>query len=489
MNSSNKTFRPKARSPRGFEDRWGDGLLAEQRLIEAAISVYRAHGFQPLETSAFEYADALGKFLPDEDRPNEGVFALQDDDEQWLALRYDLTAPLARFVAENYDGLPKPFRRYAAGRVWRNEKPGPGRFREFTQCDADTVGAPSPLADAEMIAIAAKVMRAAGLGEGDYVIKVNDRRCLDALMARIATDATGYGQEQRLRVLRAIDKLDRLGEEGVARLLGGGRKDESGDYTEGAKLDPASIDAVLSFVKAGQKDRGATLGAIETAIGTSEPLKDLRAIDHLLTVQGMDASRILFDPSIVRGLGYYTGPVFEAEVLFEVPNEKGQPIRVGSVGSGGRYDDLVSRFKGIEIPATGFSFGVSRFAAALRLSGRLSASGGDALCVFLIPDDGALEPSLRLAASLRERGFPAEIYTGASGFRAQMKYADKRDARFAIILGEDERASGSVTVKDLHLGRALSQNIETREEWQEARPAQETIEIGQLEQWLEDALK
>src|SRR5215471_6308947 len=199
-------FRPEARNPRGFVDRRAQGLAAERRILEAVSRVYERYGFEQLDTGAFEYADALGKFLPDSDRPNEGVFALQDDDEQWMALRYDLTAPLARFAAETWETLPKPFRRYAFGPVWRNEKPGPGRYRQFIQCDADTVGSARPEADAEMIAMGAEGFEAAGLACGDYLLKINNRKLLDGLF-----DARGVANvRQRLTALRAIDKFDRL---------------------------------------------------------------------------------------------------------------------------------------------------------------------------------------------------------------------------------------------------------------------------------------
>ena len=243
----NKPFRPKARRPRGFEDKPAELLRAERKLIDAAFSVYDMNGFEPLQTPAFEFADALGKFLPDEDRPNVGVFALQDDDEQWLSLRYDLTAPLARFVAENYDALAKPYRRYQAGSVYRNEKPGPGRFREFVQCDADSVGAAGPAADAEMIMLAAEVMRAAGLKDGQYAVRVNNRKLLDGILESSGVPNTEEGALQRLQVLRAIDKLDRLGEAGVEALLGEGREDESGDYTKGAGLGVAVLKLCLGL--------------------------------------------------------------------------------------------------------------------------------------------------------------------------------------------------------------------------------------------------
>lgn len=474
--SAKKPFRPKARRPRGFEDRTGAVLRAEHHLVSAATAVYDQWGFEPLMTPAFEYAEALGKFLPDEERPNEGVFALEDDDGQWLSLRYDHTAPLARFVAENFQTLNKPYRRYQAGDVWRNEKPGPGRFRQFVQCDADTVGTASPAADAEMIALAADVMRAAGLNDGEYAIRVNDRRILDGVLETIGASEP----ERRMRVLRAADKLDRLGREGVAALLGEGRKDESGDYTEGAKLDPAGIDAVLDFLAAGGGRRDEVIGRLEPLVGGSETgragLSALSEIHDILAAIGVGDSRAVFDPSIVRGLGYYTGPVYEAELLATAHYDDGKPIQFGSVGGGGRYDDLVARFTGQAVPATGFSFGVSRFAAALSALGRTGDQAERPLLIVVAAEKDQSAEYLRVAAQLRAEGWRAEAFVGTGNMGKQLKYADRRDAAAAIIIGSDEREAGEVTIKDLRLGRELAANIEDNREWRESQPAQ--VRVG-----------
>src|SRR5271154_2138851 len=197
MTDETASLRPLARAPRGFNDKRAADLRAERVIIDAVAGAYERYGFERLDTGGFEYADALGKFLPDADRPNDGVFALQDDDDQWMALRYDLTAPLARFAAQHWETLPKPFRRYAYGPVWRNEKPGPGRYREFVQCDADTVGSARPEADAEIIAMAVEGFAAAGLAERDYVLKINSRKLLNGLLT--SAGATDAGQ--RLGVL------------------------------------------------------------------------------------------------------------------------------------------------------------------------------------------------------------------------------------------------------------------------------------------------
>ena len=472
--------RPEARAPRGFNDRRARDLAAERQILAKVSAVYERYGFEAFDTGAFEYADALGKFLPDADRPNEGVFALQDDDEQWMALRYDLTAPLARFVAETKEGLPKPFRRYAYGPVWRNEKPGPGRFREFIQCDADTVGSARPEADAEIIAMAVEGLEAAGLPAGSAVIKINNRKLLNGLL----TTAGVQNDVQKLAVLRAVDKLDRLGPEGVRLLLGEGRKDESGDFTKGAGLNAAGAEAVLAFVGAGLSGRSDTLDQIANIIGGSAEgdagLAELAAIDKALTSLGVGVERAAFDPSIVRGLEYYTGAVFEAELLLKTKDEKGRGVRFGSIGGGGRYDDLVARFTGEQVPATGFSFGVSRLVSALRAAGRDLGDQvrGPVVVIAFTPDDMAHYFSV--VGELRAAGIPAEVYLGSAGMKAQMKYADRRMAPAAIMLGGDEIAAGKVTIKDLDLGRALSSGVADNAEWREQRPGQQTIDRSEL---------
>ncbi|MDG2520800.1 histidine--tRNA ligase [Caulobacter segnis] len=475
-----ETFRPEARAPRGFADKRAPQLRSERAILEAVSKVYESYGFEALDTGAFEYADALGKFLPDSDRPNEGVFALQDDDEQWMALRYDLTAPLARFAAQNWETLPKPFRRYAFGTVWRNEKPGPGRFREFIQCDADTVGSARPEADAEIIAMAVAGLEAAGLPRGQAVIKINNRKLLNGLLTAAGVESAG----QKLGVLRAVDKLDRLGAEGVKLLLGEGRKDESGAFTKGAGLGAKAIDSVLAFVAAGASSRSATLDALSAVIGGSaegdEGLAELAAIDAALKGLGVADDQALFDPSIVRGLEYYTGAVFEAELLLTTTDEKGEAVRFGSIGGGGRYDDLIARFTGQPVPATGFSFGVSRLAAALKAAGRDAARAARGPVVIIAFDQAHMPEYFAVAGELRAAGIPAEVYLGSSGMKAQMKYADRRMSPAAIMLGGDEIAAGTVTIKDLDLGRELAAGVSDNAEWKATRPGQQTIARGEL---------
>ncbi len=474
----------RAALPRGFVDRDHADIAAAEALMAKIRDVYKLYGFEAVETPFVEYTEALGKFLPDQDRPNEGVFSFKDDDEQWLSLRYDLTAPLARYVAEHYDRLPKPYRSYRAGWVFRNEKPRPGRFRQFMQFDADTVGAASPAADAEICMMAADCLEALGIARGDYVIKVNNRKVLDGVM-----EAIGLGGEanagRRLTVLRAIDKLDRLGPEGVRALLGAGRKDESGDFTKGAGLDEPKSNLVISCLTASGHDGKEKLKEVARHVSRytghssdslAKGIEELISLLLMCETAGFNQDRIVFDPSVVRGLEYYTGPVFEAELTFETPGEDGRPVRFGSVGGGGRYDGLVARFREEPVPATGFSIGVSRLLAALRaIKSPIVAAAevpGPVVVLALDRDRHSMEDYQRLVARLREAGIAAELYLGGGGMNAQLKYADRRKSRVAVIQGSNERdAPGGpqVTIRDLKLGAELAKATKDRADYLELR--------------------
>lgn len=482
---ANKAEKMKARLPRGFVDREPHDLRAAEKMLATIREVYERYGFDPIETPLVEYTDALGKFLPDQDRPNEGVFSLQDDDEQWLSLRYDLTAPLARHVAENFNEIQLPFRSYRNGWVFRNEKPGPGRFRQFMQFDADTVGAPGVSADAEMCMMAADTLERLGIQRGDYMIRVNNRKVLDGVLESIGL-AGDENAGRRLNVLRAIDKLDKFGEEGVKLLLGAGRRDESGDFTKGAGLDEAAIAKVLDFTAAGSEDGSQTIANLRAVIEGNargaEGVEELAQMQILFDAGGY-AGRVKIDPSVVRGLEYYTGPVYEAELQFDVTNEKGEKVVFGSVGGGGRYDGLVSRFRGQPVPATGFSIGVSRLMTALKNLGKLGTEETLAPVVITVMDGDAVSLGRyqKFTQDLRDAGIRAEMYQGNwKKFGNQLKYADRRDAPLAIIQGGDERANGEVQIKDLIEGKRLSGEIESNEEWRASRPAQVTVKEADL---------
>jgi histidyl-tRNA synthetase len=502
MSKKTEPARPEARLPKGLFDISAGEIRATQKMLGTIRGVFESYGFEPLDTPAIEYSDALGKFLPDQDRPNEGVFSFKDDDEQWLSLRYDLTAPLARYVAENYQTLPKPFRRYQTGPVWRNEKPGPGRFRQFTQFDADTVGASSVAADAELCMLAADTLEALGIPRGQYVIKVNNRKVLDGVLESLELGGDA-NTGKRLTVLRAIDKYDRLGEEGVRALLGKGRKDESGDFTKGAGLTEKQADLIVDYIRAqqftpleyvgsevtGTDDRG-TMQQFETVEGkpagvfrlnnevtvqnlrktfgdipiAATGINELEEITRLARIAGYDEKRIIIDSSVVRGLEYYTGPVFEADLIAPITDEKGQPIRLGSVVSGGRYDGLVERFTGEKVPATGISIGVSRLLFGLQRLGKYQASAVAGPVVVLVLDRDRIADYQKMAQDLRHAGIRAELYLGEAGLKAQMKYADRRTAPCVVIQGGDEKAKGEVQIKDLILGATLT-GIDNRDEY------------------------
>jgi histidyl-tRNA synthetase len=484
--SEKRTDRPKARLPRGFRDRGAAEIVAERACLDAIRRVFESWGFDALETPAFEYTDALGKFLPDLDRPNEGVFSLRDDDGEWLSLRYDLTAPLARYVAENFQNLPKPFRRYQVGSVWRNEKPGPGRYREFTQFDADTVGSASPAADAELLLMASDALEALGLTHDEFALKFNSRKLLDGVLEScgLALDDSREAQLRRGVVLRAIDKLDRLGIGGVRALLGEGRKDDSGDFTKGAGLGRAEIDRLESFISGTQRGEHRLDGMqalVEGSAAGVQGYAELVAIAELTRTHG----RIQFDPGVVRGLDYYTGAVFEAQLTFPVKNEEGEPVVMGSVAGGGRYDNLVARFTGERVPATGISIGVSRLLNALRERKAVSLPP---LVVVLALDKNERAASLALAAELRGAGIRAETYVGDAGMKAQFRYADRRDAAIAIIEGADERARGEVTIKDLAAGAELAKSVESRAAWVKVRPAQISVPRSALVSKIKEML-
>jgi histidyl-tRNA synthetase len=492
MAKTNKDARPEPRLPKGLRDIEAAELRQQQDMLAKIRAVYERYGFEPLETPAFEYTDALGKFLPDQDRPNEGVFSFQEaapetrepsGAEPWLSLRYDLTAPLARYVAQNYQTLPKPFRRYAVGNVWRNEKPGPGRYRQFMQFDADTVGAESVAADAEMCMLAADTLEALGLRDG-AVVKINSRKVLDGVLESIGIDPAAESDAQkRLVALRAIDKLDRLGPDGVSLLLGKGRKDESGDFTAGAGLAPGAIDKVLQFVTSG--GGGNALGAVEKVIKDSsigrEGVAELREIERYVENAGYDRRRISFDPSIVRGLEYYTGPVFEVDLTLSIRAENGEPVRFGSVGSGGRYDDLVARFTGQKVPATGFSIGVSRLQAALNALNAGTTKPAEGPVVVTVMEKERIADYQKMVQTLRAANIRAELYLGnPKKFGKQLEYADKRGSPCVVIQGPDERAAGKVTLKDLIEGAKAAAAIKDNKEWKEGRPAQVTVDEKDL---------
>ena len=475
-----KQPRPKAVTPKGFRDYFGAEVTTRKVMLDKISEIYHLYGFEPLESSAVETVEALGKFLPDVDRPNEGVFAWQEE-EDWLALRYDLTAPLARVYSQFRNDLPTPYRRFAMGPVWRNEKPGPGRFCQFYQCDADTVGASNVAADAEICTMLSDTLERVGISRGDYIVRVNNRKVLNGVMEVTGLSGDDKASERGI-VLRAIDKLDRLGVKGVRALLGKGREDSSGDFTKGAGLSDEQADIVMGFMDAKRATGSETTSRLMELVKGSNVgetgVQELETIAELMSVQGYGSDRVEIDPSVVRGLGYYTGPVYEAELTFEIEDEKGRPRQFGSVAGGGRYDDLVKRFTGQEVPATGCSIGVDRLLAALLAKGRIDTTTKGPVIVTVM-DRERMSAYQSMVAELRNAGIRAEVYLGnPKNFGNQLKYADKRDSPVAIIEGSDEAERGIVQLKDLILGAKIAETA-TLEEWK-GQPAQREIARGNL---------
>ncbi|MBT8154299.1 histidine--tRNA ligase [Epibacterium ulvae] len=483
MAKAKKQPRPKAQTPKGFRDYFGEEVTQRTEMLRAIAGVYHHYGFDALESSAVETVEALGSFLPDVDRPNAGVFAWQEADENdkgdWMALRYDLTAPLARVYAQHRNDLPSPYRRYAMGPVWRNEKPGPGRYRQFYQCDADTVGTASMAADAEICMMLSDTLETVGIPRGDYLVRVNNRKVLNGVL-----EAMGLAEDDPKRddVLRTIDKFDKVGEAGVRELLTKGRLDASGAFIDGVGLDDAQADPVIAFLTSRADDVAGTMANLRNAVGDSKVGQDgigeLEQIAELLAASGYGPDRVLIDPSIVRGLGYYTGPVFEAELTFEILDEKGRKRQFGSVAGGGRYDGLVKRFTGQEVPALGVSIGVDRLLAALREKGRLATTPKGPVVVTVMDRDRMADYQA-MVSELRTAGIRSEVYLGnPKNFGNQLKYADKRNSPIAVIEGGDEKAQGIIQIKDLILGAKIAENA-TLEEWKE-RPSQFTVARSDL---------
>lgn len=470
-----KTFKPTSELPNGFADRQEEELLIRDLLISNIKKIMSKYGFQYLETPSFEYTDSIGKFLPDKDRPSEGVFSFEDE-KKWLSLRYDLTAPLARYAAKNFDSLPRPFKRFQLGTVWRNEKPGPGRFREFLQFDADYIGTSNLFSDAELCFLISEILNSCGLEKSEFIIKISNRKLSKGLLEKLnITD-----EQKQSITLRAIDKLDRVGVEGVQYLLGKGRKDKSGDFTKGAELEESQIKEIIKFLNI-KNLSDKNFEKIREIAADNESMnngiKELELMEKYFLL--FNFTNYIFDPTVVRGLEYYTGPIFEANLTFGVKNNKGQEIEFGSVGGGGRYDDLVKRFNNQDCPSTGISVGLDRLIYAILQKNKIKAEKKNPvlICVF---DEKYMDFYIKILNVLRSKNISAEIYSGSSNIKSQFKYADRRGCDFVILCGDDEVSKNVVTIKNLNVGKQMSENIKDRSEWKQSLEAQKTVAFDQL---------
>ena len=451
----NKINKPKAQLPKGFRDSTEENIDIRNQVIAIIRSECEKFGFKNIETPALEYTEALGKFLPDVDRPSGGVFSFQDEDDQWISMRYDLTAPLARYVAENYQFIPKPFKRYQVGSVWRNEKPGPGRYREFIQFDADAIGISNNYVDAELCVMVAKIFLELGFTAKEYKVKYSSRVIWEDLFKKINLD-----EIQIPAVLRAVDKLDRLGIDGVKELLLEGRKDKSGDFMQGVNLKENQANEILDFI-------------------SNKTIKDDQLNSFEEYLQNYKELPFEFDPTVVRGLEYYTGLVFEVELTAKILNDKGKEVIFGSVAGGGRYDKLIARFGKEDVPATGISIGVDRLVYAIEQFDKIVSNKKPLIIITnLISDE--ISTYLNIADQLRLEGYACEIFYGSNNLSKQLKYCDKRGASAVIIIGEDEFKNNTISIKNLTVGKELSKNIDSREEWKELKAGQFTINKDDL---------
>jgi len=451
----NKINKPKAQLPKGFRDSTEENIDIRNQVIAIIRSECEKFGFKNIETPALEYTEALGKFLPDVDRPSGGVFSFQDEDDQWISMRYDLTAPLARYVAENYQFIPKPFKRYQVGSVWRNEKPGPGRYREFIQFDADAIGISNNYVDAELCVMVAKIFLELGFTAKEYKVKYSSRVIWEDLFKKINLD-----EIQIPAVLRAVDKLDRLGIDGVKELLLEGRKDKSGDFMQGVNLKENQANEILDFI-------------------SNKMIKDDQLNSFEEYLQNYKELPFEFDPTVVRGLEYYTGLVFEVELTAKILNDKGKEVIFGSVAGGGRYDKLIARFGKEDVPATGISIGVDRLVYAIEQFDKIGSNKKPLIIIAnLISDE--ISTYLNIADQLRLEGYACEIFYGSNNLSKQLKYCDKRGASAVIIIGEDEFKNNTISIKNLTVGKELSKNIDSREEWKELKAGQFTINKDDL---------
>ncbi len=511
------------RKIKGFRDINPELNQLRWKIITKASQVYKKYGYEHWDTPGLEYAECLGKYMPDKDTVGEGIYSFRNPEEEpvlntvgeelrdeWnnvvmdnhhLALRYDLTAPLARLYSENLwtqfihnnlntNKMPL-FRRYQFGRVFRYEtKLEPGRFREFWQLDFDTVGTDNVSADAEVCMILSEAMETIGLKRGTYIVNVNNRKILKGFLKEIGVlelqlpigkqfDDNGNehevvleGEELEQAVIRIIDKVDKIGIDGVIQELGDGRLDSSGSKIKGLNLNTPIINHITAYLSGFKnlKTRSEILSKLEDLSVKDETflegLSELKQIDSFLNEAGYDDERVAFLPTLVRGMAYYTGPVFEVSSLQYYKDNKGRKRAVGAICGGGRYDGLVENLLGIKAPATGASIGVDRLAELLQLTNQtdILEDGPVFIATF---DDSLMSEYQKIAAKLRNAGINTEIYYGAQkSLKKQLSYADKKNSPFAILIGEDELAKGVVTVKNLKLGKDDEfKQIKDRNEW------------------------
>jgi histidyl-tRNA synthetase len=474
---------------KGFQDMLPSDMIARNGMVETIRGVYERYGFAPLDTPILERLETLVGTGGEE--TNKQLFTLESPEKEAAGMRFDLTVPFARLLAQYPEVLRLPFRRYHIGPVFRADKPGPGRFRQFTQFDIDAAGGESAAQDAELIAAMCEVMAALGLlngggaGASEFQIRVNNRKVVDAFL-----EGCGIGGDQREKqkhVLRVVDKLQKVGLENVKRELGPGRVDESGDKIAGVGLEAEAIEKIVGFIALTGDTRAEVLAALEAALPPTEAsgaaLREMRELSEALDALGVGEAEAVFDPSMARGLDYYTGTIFEGYLA--------GAEEFGSVMAGGRYDQLVARFMEAEIPASGVSIGVDRLLAALRHLGKIDAPSTVTRVLVTVMRGTPMPELLKVAAEIRRHGIPTEVYFGkaGTGMQKQLAYANAKGIPAAVIMGEDELQRGEVSVKDLNAGKQQRDEIASRDEYKKAgKTGQQTVPRGRLIEALRELL-
>ncbi len=462
---------------KGYRDILPEELIFQTTVIEKIRAVLERYGFVPLDTPCVEYLSTLVGTGGEE--ADKDLIRFKSKEGENVGLRYDLTVPFARLLAQYPEQLRLPFRRYQLAPVFRNDKPGEGRYRQFRQFDFDAAGSESPAVDAEIVAVMADIFGAVGLANTTerkhFAIHVNNRKILEAmLVAAGIIDA-----DAQRHALRVVDKLSKIGVDNVRLEIGPGRVDTSGDTIRGVGLAAPSIDMLLALIAVTGATRAEVVLKMAAALPDTELSKmavaEMQALDENLTALGVSEVDAIFDPSLARGLAYYTGPIFEA-YLTEAPE-------MGAVIGGGRYNNLVDRFLEKSIPATGASFGLDRFTAALR---KLKAVDSTATLtqVLIISFSGVPATYLlRIARLLREAGVRSEVYFGdaKAKMKDQLSLANSRQIPVAVIVGSDEMAANQASVKDLRAGLESRASVQDREAFRAAgKTAQVTVGLDAL---------
>ena len=427
--------------PKGFKDRWGKELALKKKLLKIIEANFTKYGFLPLETSPMEISENIGSFLADDDaNPMSDVFTFKDDKET-LTLRYDMSAPLARFVAQNYRDLTFPYKRYTYGDVFRREKPDSARYRSFMQFDADIIGnVNESQADAEICNIIADTFLNCGLKSSQFTINVSNRKIVQGLINELKVTS-----DKELKIIRAIDKLERIGMDGVKDLLQKERKDESGAITKGANLSNDQASQIIEFLKI--KD----IKSLKSNIKNKTSQEGINEIEDLFNIlsKGKFSNLVKTSFNIVRGLAYYSGFCVETNLNFKGKNVQGKEIDIGSCASGGRYNSLIKRFKGVDFKGTGMSIGVDRLVFALNQLDQFKEDDNNNILVCVL-DPKYLDQYYKIINELRENNINSEIYLDSTkNLKKQLTYADKKGCSLAVICGQEEIEQGRITIKKL----------------------------------------